>query len=158
MYLVDLHLKPALSPTPVSLETYSVLVAEDDRNMADLLAINLVRTGHRIAGIAWDGKEAVRLALKERPDLVIMDVQMPFLDGLQAASEILSANLIPIILTTGRFDLRTIQRAMDIQGLSYLVKPYSPNQLHVTIQLAVAQCRRLGKTIAVDALQAPGVC
>ena len=138
------------SATPGRLETYSVLIAEDDRCMADLLAINLRRAGHRVVGIAWDGKEAVRLALSKRPDITIMDVHMPFLDGLQAAGEILSARPMPIILSTGLVDLRTIQRAMDIQGLSYLVKPFSPAQLHVAVHLAVAQCSKVRESTPVE--------
>jgi len=131
-----------------NLETYSVVVADDDRTMAELLATNLRRLGHRVVGIAWNGKEAVELALKTCPDVVIMDIHMPILDGLEAAQEILSAQCIPIVLSTGMSDARSVHRAVDLNVISYLVKPFSPAQLKVALHLAVAQCRGLAKTDA----------
>jgi response regulator NasT len=128
------------------LDTYSVVVADDDRTMAELLATNLRRLGHRVVGIAWNGKEAVEMALRIRPDVVIMDIHMPVLDGLQAAREILSAQLIPIVLSTGMSDARSVHRAVDLNVISYLVKPFSPAQLKVAVHLAVAQCRGLANT------------
>jgi len=135
--------------TQPSLESYSVLVADDDRTMADLLATNLRRLGHKVAGIAWNGKEAVELALKTRPDVVIMDIHMPVLDGLQAAREILAAHLVPIVLSTGMSDARSVHRAVDLNVISYLVKPFSPAQLKVAVHLAVAQCRGIAMRDAV---------
>jgi response regulator NasT len=138
----------AISPTP-SLdnagqgepEVYSVLVADDDRTMAELLATNLRRLGHRVVGVAWNGKEAVEMALKTRPDVVIMDIHMPVLDGLEAAGEILASQRIPIVLSTGLADCRTVNRAIDLRVISYLVKPFSPAQLKVAVSMAVAQFR-----------------
>jgi response regulator NasT len=127
--------------TQANLETYSVIVAEDDRVMAALLATNLRRLGHRVLGIAWNGKEAVDMALKERPDVVIIDIHMPVLDGLRAAREILKSQSLAIVLSTGLMDAKWIRKAVDLKVISYLVKPYSPAQLTVAIQLAVAQSR-----------------
>ncbi len=122
-------------------ESYSVVVADDDRTMAELLATNLRRLGHRVVGIAWNGKEAVEMTLKTRPDLVIMDIHMPVLDGIEAAHEILSHSMIPIVMSTGMSDTITVHRAIDLNLISYLVKPFSPAQLKVAVQVAVAQCR-----------------
>jgi len=126
---------------PAELETYTVLVADDDRTMAELLATNLRRLGHRVVGIAWNGKEAVDLALKTRPEVLVMDIHMPILDGLQAAREILSKQMIPIVMSTGLSDARSLGRAVDLNLISYLVKPFSPAQLKVAVHLAVANCR-----------------
>ncbi len=126
---------------PAELENFSVVVADDDRTMAELLATNLRRLGHRVVGVAWNGKEAVDLALKLRPDVMVMDIHMPILDGLQAAREILSKHLIPIVMSTGMSDARSLHRAVDLNLISYLVKPFSPAQLKVAVHLAVAQCR-----------------
>jgi response regulator NasT len=109
--------------------------------MAELLATNLRRLGHRVVGIAWNGREAVDMALKLNPDALIMDIHMPVLDGLQAAREILCTRLIPIVFSTGMSDTRSLHRAIDLQIISYLVKPFSPAQLKVAVHLAVAQCR-----------------
>ena len=105
-------------------KSYSVLVADDDRTMAELLATNLRRLGHRVAGIAWNGREAVEMALKLQPGVVIMDIHMP------------------IVLSTGLSDPRSLNGAVDLNVISYLVKPFSPAQLKVAIHLAVAQCDR----------------
>jgi len=126
-----------------TVETYSVLVADDDRTMAELLAANLRRLGHRVVGIAWNGKEAVEMTLKTRPEVVVMDIHMPILDGIQAAREILKDQFIPIVMSTGMSDAATVHRAIDLHLISYLVKPFSPAQLKVAVQLAVAQCRML---------------
>jgi response regulator NasT len=128
-------------PAHAELESYSVLVADDDRTMAELLATNLRRLGHRVAGVAWNGKEAVEMTLKTKPDVVIMDIHMPILDGIQAARQILSQQLTPIVMSTGMSDAATVHRAADLHLISYLVKPFSPAQLKVAVQLAVAQCR-----------------
>jgi response regulator NasT len=136
----------------VNPESYTVLVADDDRVMANLLAVNVRRLGHRVAGIAWNGKEAVAMALKMRPDAVIMDIHMPVLDGIQAAAQILSAHAIPIILSTGLSDSKTVRRAIDLRLVSYLVKPFSPNQLKVALQLAIAN----GRALAIGAADTTG--
>lgn len=129
--------------TQPDFEAYSVLVADDDRTMAELLATNLRRLGHRVVGIAWNGRDAVEMALRTHPDVVVMDIHMPVLDGLRAAREILASHLIPIVFSTGMSDARTLHRAVDLNVISYLVKPFSPAQLKVAIHLAVAQCRGL---------------
>jgi response regulator NasT len=123
------------------LESYTVVVADDDRTMAELLATNLRRLGHRVVGIAWNGKEAVEMTLKSCPDVVVMDIHMPVQDGIQAARQILANRLVPIVMSTGMSDAATVHRAIDLNVISYLVKPFSPAQLKVAVQLAVAQCR-----------------
>ncbi len=122
-------------------KSYSVVVADDDRAMANLLAANLRRLGHRVVGIARDGREAIAMSLKKRPDVIIMDIHMPIIDGLKAAHQILDVQSIPIVLSTGVADVGTILRAADLKIISYLVKPYCPAQLKVALHLAVTQCR-----------------
>jgi len=123
------------------LENYSVVVADDDATMAVLLATHLRRLGHQVVGVAANGREAVEMTLQFRPDVLVMDVNMPVMDGLQASREILGHFLIPIVLSTGMTDSRTLHSAVDLNVTSYLVKPFSPAQLKVAIHLAVAQCR-----------------
>ena len=126
-------------------------MAEDDRTMADLLSINLRRLGHRVAGIAWNGREAVDMALRVRPDLIVMDIHMPILNGLEAARELLDKHPIPIVLSTGVSDAKAVHGAIDLNLVSYLVKPFSPAQLKVALHLAVAQFRALAKPFPIAA-------
>lgn len=144
---MDYTFKNDKTPQPAA-DSYSVVIADDDRTMADLLATNLRRLGHKVVGIAANGKEAVDLAFKTRPDVLIMDIHMPVLDGLNAAREILASRHVPIVLSTGMSDTRSLNRAVDLNVISYLVKPFSPAQLKVAIHLAVAQCRGMAKAEA----------
>ena len=128
-------------PVQGDLETYSILIADDDRTMADLLSTNLRRIGHRVAGIARNGKEAVDMVLKLQPDVAILDIHMPLLTGLQAAREILAKREMPIVLSTGMSDIKSLNMAVDLRVISYLVKPFSPAQLKVSVHLAVSQYR-----------------
>ncbi|HEX4086690.1 MAG TPA: response regulator [Chthoniobacteraceae bacterium] len=134
-----------------SQKSYSVVIAEDDRIMADLMAMNLRRLGHRVAGIAANGKEAVTMALKTRPDVMVMDIHMPILDGFQAAREILTNYPVPVVLMSGMSDARAASRAADLNIISYLVKPFSPAQLKIAVHLAVAQFRGLAASEIVSA-------
>ena len=129
-------------PAEEGLETYSIVIADDDRSMTELLANNLRKLGHRIVGIAAGGQEAIDIALKTKPDVVIMDIHMPGIDGFEAARCILASKKIPIVMSTGLSDARTIHKAIDLNVISYLVKPFSPAQLKVAVHLAVAQCRQ----------------
>jgi response regulator NasT len=131
------------------MESYSIVVADDDRTMAELLATNLRRLGHRVVGIAWNGKEAVEMTIKYRPDVVVMDIHMPILDGIEAARKILENQLVPVVMSTGMSDANTVNRATDLNLISYLVKPFSPAQLKVAVQVAVAQCRAMTSEQAV---------
>jgi response regulator NasT len=130
---------PQKDPEPS--EKYTVLIAEDDRTMAELLSTNLARLGHRVVGVASNGLEAIQLAIETRPDVVIMDIFMPVLNGLDAASEIITTQRIPIVLSTGYTDSKCLNRAVDLNVMSYLVKPFSPSQLKVALHLAIAQHR-----------------
>jgi len=134
-------------------EKYNVLIAEDDRTMAELLAANLARLGHRVVGVASNGLEAIELALETHPDVVIMDVFMPVLNGLDAASEIISHQHIPIVLSTGLTDSKCLNRALDLNVISYLVKPFSPSQLKVALHLAIAQHRAAEQCISPGLLK-----
>jgi len=134
-----IDLPAAHDKKPAEFETYNVVVADDDRTMAELLATNLRRLGHRVVGVAWNGREASNLVIKTRPD--VLDIHMPILDGLSAAREILSKHPMPIVMSTGMSDAHSLGRAVDMNLISYLVKPFSPAQLKVAVHLAVANFR-----------------
>ena len=88
-----------------------------------------------------DGLQAVELARKHRPDLIVIDYAMPNMDGMEAAEMIIKEMSIPIVLSTGRTDDATLQRARKADIHSYLVKPFHREQLKTAITMAMVRHR-----------------
>jgi two-component system, response regulator PdtaR len=101
-----------------------VLVAEDEALIRLDLAEMLKEEGYEVVGQAGDGQEAVDMAEALRPDLVIMDVKMPRRDGIDAASEIASKRIAPIVVLTAFSQRDLVERARDAGAMAYLVKPF----------------------------------
>ncbi len=116
-----------------------VLVAEDEALIRMDLAEMLREEGYEIVGEAGDGQEAVELAESLRPDLVIMDVKMPRRDGIDAAQEIASERIAPIVILTAFSQRELVERARDAGAMAYLVKPFNINDLVPAIELAVSR-------------------
>ncbi len=124
-----------------------VLIAEDEALIRLDLAEMLREEGYQIVGEAGDGQEAVELAEQHQPDLVIMDVKMPRRDGIDAASEIASKRIAPIVVLTAFSQRDLVERARDAGAMAYLVKPFSVSDLIPAIELAVS---RFGEVIALE--------
>jgi len=120
-----------------------VLIAEDEPLVAGVLAEQLSQLGHRVVGEATDGEEAVRLCLDARPDLVIMDIKMPRLDGLAASRAILEQAPVPIILLTAYTNDEFIEEAASVGIMDYLVKPVDERDLVPAIRLALSHFEQL---------------
>src|SRR3954470_3840672 len=116
-----------------------VLVAEDEALIRLDLAEMLREEGYEIVGEAGDGQEAVDLAESLRPDLVIMDVKMPRRDGIDAASEIASKRIAPIVILTAFSQRDLVERARDGGAMAYLVKPFNATDLIPAIEVAVSR-------------------
>ena len=116
-----------------------VLVAEDEALIRLDLAEMLREEGYEIVGEAGDGQEAVDLAERLRPDLVIMDVKMPRRDGIDAASEIASKRIAPIVILTAFSQRDLVERARDAGAMAYLVKPFNITDLIPAIEVAVSR-------------------
>jgi AmiR/NasT family two-component response regulator len=118
-----------------------VLVAEDEV----LIRVDIVETleegGHTVVGEAGDGEQAVQLALELAPELVIMDVKMPKLDGVEAASRIAAEapNAGAVLILTAFSDKELVERAAEAGSIGYLVKPFEPAQLLAAVQVALAR-------------------
>ena len=95
--------------------------------------------GHTVAGEAENGKIAVSLAERERPDLVIMDVKMPEMDGLEAAKLIGEAKLAPVLLLTAYSQQEIVQEATNSGVFAYLVKPVREEELFPAIEIAISR-------------------
>ena len=120
-----------------------VLVAEDETIIRLDLKDLLERSGFEVCAEARDGEEAVALARSEQPDVAIMDVKMPKLDGIEAARRILDERPIPIVMLTayGQDDL--VQRAAEAGVFGYLVKPFREQDLLPAIRTARARHEEL---------------
>ncbi|MFL5961623.1 MAG: response regulator [Gaiellaceae bacterium] len=116
-----------------------VLIAEDETLIRMDLRTGLESHGLEVCGEARDGHEAVELARSMRPDVVVLDVRMPGLDGLEAARRIQAARPTPLLLLTAYDDPELVTRAIDAGISAYLVKPYRPSALVPALRTAVAR-------------------
>src|SRR5664279_4673915 len=103
------------------------------------LAEMLAEEGYDVVGEAADGARAVELAETHRPDLVILDVKMPVLDGIAAAERIARGRIAPVVILTAFSQRELVERARDAGAMAYLVKPFSKADLLPAIELAVAR-------------------
>ncbi len=116
-----------------------ILVAEDETLIRLDLKEILERAGFEVCAEARDGEEAVELARSERPDLAIMDVKMPRLDGIEAARRILDERPIPIVMVTAYGERELVARAVEVGVFGYLVKPFRETDLLPAIATARAR-------------------
>jgi two-component system, response regulator PdtaR len=120
----------------VSTETIRVLIAEDEALIRLDLKEMLEEEGYTVVAEVGDGQQAVDRATELRPDLVILDIQMPVLDGLSAAEQIAGARIAPVIVLTAFSQRELVERARDAGAMAYLVKPFSKNDLVPAIEVA----------------------
>jgi response regulator NasT len=120
-----------------------VLIAEDETIIRLDLRDLLERSGLEVCAEAHDGEEAVELARTARPDLAIMDVKMPKLDGIEAARRILGERPIPIVMLTAYGQQELVSRAVEAGVFGYLVKPFREQDLLPAIQTARARHEEL---------------
>ncbi len=118
---------------------WRVLVVEDEALIRLDLAEMLTEEGYRIAGEAGDGESAVAMARELRPDLVMMDVKMPKVDGIDAAATIVEERIAPVVMLTAFSQRDLIERARDAGAMAYLVKPFARHELVPAIELAVSR-------------------
>jgi two-component system, response regulator PdtaR len=116
-----------------------VVIAEDEALIRMDLAEMLAEEGYDVVGQAADGQQAVELAERERPDLVILDVKMPVLDGIAAAERIAAQRIAPVVMLTAFSQRDLVERARDAGAMAYLVKPFSQSDLAPAIEMAVSR-------------------
>jgi AmiR/NasT family two-component response regulator len=120
-----------------------VVIAEDEALIRLDLAEMLFDEGYDVVGQAEDGEKAVELALEHRPDLVILDVKMPRLDGIAAAERIAEQRLAPVVILTAFSQRDLVERARDAGAMAYLVKPFDQTDLVPAIEMAVSRFNEL---------------
>ncbi|MCL5999579.1 MAG: response regulator [Chloroflexi bacterium] len=114
-----------------------VLIADDESIIRMGLRAILSELGHTVYSAA-DGVEAVTLAYREQPDIALLDVRMPFRDGLDAAAEIVKNHPIPVVILTAYNDSTQLDRAASIPVHGYLIKPVKRDDLVATMRMAMA--------------------
>ena len=134
---------PASNPASAAAETATttrrVLIAEDEALIRLDLKEMLVEEGYEVVGEAGDGQRAIELAEELRPDLVILDVKMPVLDGLAAAERIAGDRIAPVVILTAFSQRDLVERARTAGAMAYLVKPFQKKDLLPTIEMAVSR-------------------
>jgi two-component system, response regulator PdtaR len=123
----------------VSKPPFRVVVAEDEALIRLDLKEMLEEEGYEVVGEAGDGETAVKLAVSQRPDLVILDVKMPVLDGLSAAEQIAAERIAPVVILTAFSQRDLVERARDAGAMAYLVKPFTKADLVPAIAMAVSR-------------------
>src|SRR5215212_1656525 len=118
-----------------------ILIAEDERDIRDLVAFTLRFAGHEVFA-ATNGEEAVELATKVNPDLILMDVRMPRMTGYEAC-KVMKANPdlkdIPVVFLTARGQETEIQQGLEAGAEEYLLKPFAPDQLTTRVKAILAK-------------------
>jgi response regulator NasT len=124
---------------PAAVAARRVLVAEDESLIRLDLTEMLAEEGYQVVGEAGDGATAVRLAEELRPDLVVMDVKMPVLDGISAAERIVSQRIAPVLILTAFSQRELVERAREAGAMAYLVKPFAKTDLVPAIEMALSR-------------------
>ena len=141
----DLFAEPQLDVPPAEPATTArrVVVAEDE----SLIRLDIVETlqaaGFEVVGEAGDGERAVELATELKPDLVVMDVKMPKMDGISAAEKLSEGKIAPVVLLTAFSQKELVERASEAGALAYVVKPFTPNDLLPAIEIALARYEQI---------------
>ena len=125
-----------MSSTPIR-----ILVAEDEALIRMDLVEMLQEAGYTVCAQATNGEEAIALATEQTPDLCILDVKMPVLDGISAAEKIIS--IAPVLMLTAFSQRELVERARDAGVMAYVVKPFSISDLVPAIEIAMSRHRQM---------------
>jgi len=124
------------------MDSLRILIADDESIRLLSLRAQLAALGHRVVAEAGTGEEAVVLALSTQPDLAILDIKMPLVDGIEAAERITRARPIPIILLTAYSEAQLVERAAQANIAAYLMKPVSEEDLLPALTLALTRFKQ----------------
>jgi response regulator NasT len=124
-----------------------VVIAEDEALIRLDLKEMLEEEGYTVVAEAANGEDAVRLAEQHRPDLVVLDVKMPRLDGISAAEQIAAARIAPVVMLTAFSQPELVERARAAGAMAYVVKPFTKADLMPAIAMAVS---RYDEVIALE--------
>ena len=136
----DAHPQPSLPPSPTvnapARARVRLLVAEDETLIRLDLVEMLVEAGYEVVAQVSDGEQAVALTRELKPDLVMMDIRMPVLDGISAAEQIGKERIAPVVMLTAFSQKELVERARDAGVMAYIVKPFTASDLAPAIEIA----------------------
>ncbi len=125
------------------MQAYRIVIADDESIIRLDLKKVLEDAGHTVIGEASDGESAVNLARSLHPDIVILDIKMPVMDGLSAAKILTDEAIAPVLLLTAYSEAELVERAKDAGVFGYLVKPFQESDLRPAIELATARFEQM---------------
>jgi DNA-binding response OmpR family regulator len=121
-----------------------ILVAEDDRRQAEIVRSYLVAERYEVS-VVHDGRAALEQARRSRPDLLVLDVMMPELDGLNVCRLLRQESSVPILMLTARSDEDDLLLGLDVGADDYLTKPYSPRELTARVRTLLRRVERAAR-------------
>lgn len=122
---------------------YRALVVEDEALIRLDIAETLEEAGFDVVGQAGDGEKAIELAEELEPDLVVMDVKMPGMDGITAAEKILATKRCAMVMLTAFSQSELVERARDAGAMAYVVKPFTPADLIPAVEIALSRSQEI---------------
>ena len=120
---------------------YRIVVAEDETLIRMDLVEMLTESGYQVVAQATNGQEAITLVTEHKPDLIILDVKMPILDGISAAEQLI--NMCPVLMLTAFSQKELVERARDSGVMAYVVKPFTINDLLPAIEISISRYRQM---------------
>lgn len=129
---------------PAAKRARTAVVAEDEALIRMDVVETLREAGYDIVGEAGDGATAVELALDLEPDVVVMDIKMPEMDGLTAAEKIAKAGAAPVVLLTAFSQAELVERASEVGAMAFIVKPFTPADLIPAVEIAISRYEQIG--------------
>ena len=132
-------------------QSFRAVVAEDEALIRMDIVETLAEGGYNVVGEGANGEEGVNLAREHQPDVVVMDIKMPVMDGISAAEKIADERIAPVVLLTAFSQKELVERARDAGAMAYVVKPFTPGDLIPAVEIArsrFAEIRQLESEIA----------
>ncbi len=123
-----------------------ILIADDEHLVATGLSANLQEIGYEVVGLASDGESATALCEREKPDMALLDIRMPGMNGIDAAKTIYERNNIPVIIVSAYADDEYVELCRDAGVFGYLLKPVTKDQMRVAVPVAWERYRKANES------------
>src|SRR5579862_1917861 len=119
------------------------VIAEDEQLTRTIIRARLEKLGHTVVAEAGDGMQAIEAARLHKPDVIVMDIKMPVMDGIEAARTILTDNPCAILFLSSFNETELVQQASTTGALAYLMKPFRKDDLAPALEMAIARFRQI---------------